>query len=73
MAPAMPEYLTPIEVAGMLKVSHKRLNDLVRMNIIPPPLVLGPKIRRWRLSDFETPQQPKVKKNTWDDFRPAKR
>ena len=64
----MPEFLTASEVAKMLKVSPSRLADLVRMNVIPKPLVLGPKTRRWRASDFEATQKVKPRNNPWDDY-----
>ena len=37
----------------MLRVSERRIPLLIQHKLIPKPLILGAKTKRWRASDFE--------------------
>jgi len=60
----VPSYMTAQQVAEMLQVSERRITDLVKAGVIPKPLMLGPRTRRWRASDFDT---HKPRRNVWEE------
>lgn len=67
MNQVMPEFLTTEGVARLLKIDRHRVWPLVRAGMIPPPLVLGARSARWRVSDFEPKEaKAKAKKNPFD-------
>jgi predicted DNA-binding transcriptional regulator AlpA len=50
---AAQQLLTKKQVANRLQVSTRQIDRLVARSILPPPLRLGGRTRRWRQADIE--------------------
>ena len=53
VAPAPDRLLSLSDVCGLSGFSEDGVRRLVRERVIPPPLQLGPRTRRWRRSEVE--------------------
>jgi len=51
--PAEEKLLTPDDLMRMLQIRRTALYTLIRRGVIPRPIKLTPKLRRWRQSDIK--------------------
>jgi excisionase family DNA binding protein len=47
------QLLTVKDLADLLRCSVYTVRRKVRLGLLPPPLVLGPRLHRWRRRDVE--------------------